>query len=209
MMPHHPSRSILLAGAFVLIIASACALRPPPTAPAQPDVNPQSAMNAPPPSTPLTAATTNGPVEGIAKSGVVAFKGIPYAAPAWDGVRRADAFGPACIQPGAAMTETSSGDVGPQSEDCLTLNVWTPNADPAARRPVMVWIHGGAFIVGASSLPFYDGTAFARRGAVVVSMNYRLGPLGFFNHPALEEVRPGGPVNFGLLDQIAALWRRP
>jgi len=83
--------------------------------------------------------------------------------------------------------------------------VWTPGADPAAKRPVMVWIYGGAFIIGASRVPFYNGTLFAQRGAVVVSFNYRLGQLGFFNHPALEAARPDGPMNFGLLDQIAAL----
>lgn len=103
------------------------------------------------------------------------------------------------------MTETNAGGAGPQSEDCLTLNVWTPGADPAAKRPVMVWIHGGALIIGASRVPTYDGVSFARRGAVVVSFNYRLGQLGFFNHPALEAERPNGPLNFGLLDQIAAL----
>jgi para-nitrobenzyl esterase len=87
----------------------------------------------------------------------------------------------------------------------LYLNVWTPNADPAAKLPVMVWIHGGALVTGAGSLPIYDGAPLAERGAVVVNLNYRLGPLGFFSHPALDKANPGGPVNYGLLDEIAAL----
>jgi para-nitrobenzyl esterase len=103
------------------------------------------------------------------------------------------------------MTEINAGGAGPQSEDCLTLNVWTPGADPAARRPVMVWIHGGAFVIGASSVPEYSGAPFAQKGAVVVSFNYRLGQLGFFAHPALEQEFPNGPMNFGLHDQVAAL----
>ncbi|MCS6848316.1 MAG: carboxylesterase family protein [Anaerolineae bacterium] len=78
-------------------------------------------------------------------------------------------------------------------------------ADPNAKRPVMVWIYGGAFVIGTSSLPAYSGVPLAQKGAVVVSFNYRLGQLGFFAHPALEAERPNGPMNFGLLDQIAAL----
>jgi para-nitrobenzyl esterase len=167
----------------------------------------------------LTVATANGPVEGIVESGITVFRGIPYAvppvgelrwrepqpAPQWEARLPARDFGPSCIQPAGAMTETNAGGAGPQSEDCLTINVWTPGANPAAKRPVMVWIYGGAFIIGASRVPFYNGGAFAQRGAVVVSFNYRLGQLGFFNHPALEAERPDGPMNFGLLDQIAAL----
>lgn len=178
---------------------------------------------APSIATPLTVTVDTGTLEGVANSGVTSFKGIPYAAPpvgdlrwrepqpapVWPGVRAANAFGDACVQLTGTMTETSGGDVGPQSEDCLHLNVWTPGADPAAKRPVMVWIPGGAYRIGAASLPIYDGTMLAQQGAVVVSLNYRLGPLGFFAHPALEAERPGGPVNFGLLDQIAALqWVR-
>jgi para-nitrobenzyl esterase len=108
--------------------------------------------------------------------------------------------------PGAALA-AGAGDIGPMDEDCLTLNVWTPGTG-GSKRPVMVWIHGGALVFGAGSQSLYAGEALAARGAVVVSLNYRLGPLGFFDHPALAG-RPGGDVNFGLLDQMAALrWVR-
>jgi para-nitrobenzyl esterase len=208
----------------VLVVGtSGCALQPIP-----PQANTAEATTAPASATPntdeqkrtpLIVETNSGSVEGSAGDGITSFKGIPYAAAplgdlrwhepqpavAWTDVRKADAFGPACIQPSAAMTEASGGDVGPQSEDCLTINVWTPKPTTSAKHPVMVWIYGGAYVIGASNLPFYDGTSFAQRGAVVVSFNYRLGQLGFFNHPALEQERPNGPMNFGLLDQIAAL----
>ncbi|RZL32348.1 MAG: carboxylesterase/lipase family protein, partial [Rubrivivax sp.] len=147
--------------------------------------------------------------------------GLPYAAPPtgplrwrepqpvrpWAGVRAAASFGPACPQkPGLSLE--GGGDPGPLNEDCLYLNVWAPSAMPAAPatpRPVMVWLHGGALIFGAGSLALYDGAALARQGVIVVTVNYRLGALGYFVHPALERAAPGGPVNFGLLDQIAAL----
>ena len=166
--------------------------------------------------------TLNGAVVGVEGRQVSVFKGIPYAAPpigslrwreprpseAWDR-RRATAFGPACIQPLSAAQDAAFGPIGVQSEDCLTLNIWTPTPGPDADLPVLVWIHGGGFVSGSGSLPAYDGSALARRGAVIVTMNYRLGALGFFAHPALDEDTPGGPVNFGLLDQIAALqWVR-
>ena len=164
------------------------------------------------------ARTASGPVEGMQQNGVAVFKGVPYAAapigalrwrapqpaPQWQGVRHAIAFGNACIQkPGLSLE--NGGDAGPMSEDCLYLNVWTPRVESGARLPVMVWLHGGALIFGAGGLPLYDGAALAARGTVVVTINYRLGPLGFFVHPALERSDPGGPANFGLLDQIAAL----
>lgn len=168
------------------------------------------------------AVTEAGAVEGAAADGVTSFRGLPYAAPpigvlrwqapepaaAWTGLRRAVEFGKACPQDRSVSID-QAGDPGPTSEDCLTLNVWTPRADAAAKLPVMVWIHGGAFVIGAGSQSLYDGTALAGRGAVVVTLNYRLGALGFFSHPALDQAEPGGPVNFGLLDQIAALrWVR-
>ena len=170
----------------------------------------------------LSVKTTAGIVETQAGDGIAVFRGIPYAAPpvgalrwrapeqapAWAGVRRADAFGKACPQD-RRISIDQAGDPGPTDEDCLFANVWTAGADAGPRRPVMVWIHGGAFNIGAGSQSLYDGTALARRGAVVVTFNYRLGALGFFSHPALDAARPGGPVNFGLLDQIALLrWVR-
>lgn len=177
-----------------------------------------SAETAPPSPRVKTAA---GIVEGSWEGESAVFKGLPYAAPPvadlrwrapqparpWQGVRKADAFGKACMQaPGAALA-AGAGDIGPMSEDCLTLNIWTPGTGNA-RRPVMVWIHGGALVFGAGSQSLYDGQALAARDAVVVSLNYRLGPLGFFDHPALAGTS-GGDVNFGLLDQIAALkWVR-
>jgi para-nitrobenzyl esterase len=179
------------------------------------------ALLAPPPAASQAdpvVATREGKLSGLLEDGLAVFKGVPYAAPptgrlrwreprpvaAWSGIRSADAFGPACVQPRGLKGGVTSEAM---SEDCLTLNVWSPRPDAAARLPVMVWLHGGSFRVGAGSLAYYDGAELAKRGAVVVTVNYRLGYLGFFAHPALEPER--GPVNFGLLDQIAALeWVR-
>jgi para-nitrobenzyl esterase len=95
------------------------------------------------------------------------------------------------------------------SEDCLHLNVWRPTNAPAdAKLPVLFWIHGG-FVGGGTSIPFYDGSAFARQGIVVVSPNYRLGRLGFFAHPALLKANEGPAGNFGYMDQIAAFGGDP
>lgn len=155
-----------------------------------------------------------GTLVGSFEDGISTFKNIPYAAPpvgelrwrepqppaAWTGTRDAGQYGNACIQ-----NTLPSQSVGAQSEDCLNLNVWTPAIDLNAKLPVMVWIHGGAYVIGANNLPDYNGTPLSKEGVVVVSMNYRLGSLGFFAHPALEKVSPNGAVNFGLLDQIAAL----
>ena len=166
----------------------------------------------------MIVQTDKGTLEGVVEDGINIFKGIPYAAPpvgalrwrepqpaaAWEGTRKADTFGKACIQPTYPSME-GAGDVGPQSEDCLFLNVWTAGVDPGALKPVMVWIHGGAFKMGVGSDPMYGGAPLAQKGAVVVGLNYRLGLLGFFAHAALEQEAPEGAVNFGLLDQIAAL----
>jgi len=167
------------------------------------------------------ARTTAGLVAGRVDGGVRVFKGIPYAAPPvgplrwrppqppkpWDGVRECTAFGPACPQPTRVKV---AGTVGRQDEDCLTLNVWAPAEPPAEGLPVMMWIHGGGFTIGAGSMPFYDGAALARQGVVLVTINYRLGPLGFLAHPLLsKESEHGVSGNYGLLDQIAALrWIR-
>ena len=155
----------------------------------------------------------SGPVRGFLDQGVRAFLGIPYAAPpvgalrwkapqpplAWTQVRDCAAFGPACPQPRQA-------EGGNFSEDCLYLNVWTPAAKPQARLPVMVWIHGGGFVVGSAAWPEYQGRNLARKGVVLVTLNYRLGPLGYLVHPALSQESPDQTSgNYGLLDQIAAL----
>jgi para-nitrobenzyl esterase len=175
-----------------------------------------SAQDAP------AVATQSGPVQGVGEHGVLVYKGIPYAAPpvgdlrwraprppaAWHETRKADAFGKGCIAVPGVPSEFG-GDPGPHSEDCLYLNVWTSKAEAGAKLPVMVWFHGGAYVFGSGSLDLYSGVPLAKRGAVVVTINYRLMQLGFFAHPALERESPGGPVNFGLLDQIEALkWVR-
>ena len=117
------------------------------------------------------------------------------------GVRDATAFGPQCPQAGNNL---AAGAAIPSSEDCLTLNVWTPAASSAERLPVMVWFHGGAYAVSSGAA--HDGEALARRGVIVVTLNYRLGALGFFAHPALSrESEHGVSGNYGVLDQIAAL----
>jgi para-nitrobenzyl esterase len=157
--------------------------------------------------------TTQGDVSGVAAGPVESFKGIPFAAPpvgdlrwrapepgpSWAGVRAAAAFGPPCLQPSRIPSGVAA------SEDCLTLNLWRPaTAKSGAKLPVMVWIHGGAFVIGSGSVPIYDGASFARDGVVLVTFNYRLGRLGFFAHPALD-AGPGPVANYGLMDQIAAL----
>jgi para-nitrobenzyl esterase len=169
----------------------------------------------------MIVKTTKGKVEAATVNGVTAFKGIPFAKPPvgdlrwrppepmlpWSNVRRADTFGKACIQPVVQIEGFAPILPENQSEDCLYLNVWTASSDVEAQalRPVMVWIHGGAFLIGDGSAAPYDATALAKQGAVVVTLNYRLGHLGFFSHPALQTHTALGPVNFGLLDQIEAL----
>src|SRR5262245_6362547 len=156
-----------------------------------------------------------GLISGISGStaDVKVFKGIPFAAAPvgnlrwkppqpvakWDGVRKADEFGPRCMQGGQPGGQ-------PKSEDCLYLNVWTAAASAAERRPVMVWSYGGAFTGGAGSLPGYDGEALARKGAVIVTYNYRLGPFGWFSYPELtKESGHNASGNYGLMDLVAAL----
>jgi len=162
---------------------------------------------------PTRADTRSGPVQGSLDSGVVAFKGIPFAAPrtkelrwrppqpeaAWDGIRDASAFVHDCIRQ-ASEAEVLATE---PSEDRLYLNVWRPeSADPGDGLPLMVWIHGGGFVGGGTSSPTYDGSAFARQDIVVISPDYRLGRLGFFAHPAV--LAESGSGNFGSMDQIAA-----
>jgi para-nitrobenzyl esterase len=159
---------------------------------------------------------------GAPGASIVAFRGVPYAAPPvgrrrfaptepevpWTGSRDAGAFGPAGPQRPSALMRMLGMDGETQSEDCLTLNVWTPSLD-GARRPILVWLHGGAFTAGSGSMPAFDGARLAHRGdVVVVTVNYRLGALGFLIVPELLDAGEVG-ANFGLLDQIAALrWVR-
>lgn len=146
------------------------------------------------------------------------YKGIPYALPPtgprrwrppepvapWQGVRDAIDSGPACFQPPRRSGSIYDRPLTAASEDCLYLDIWAPEG--ARDLPVLVWIHGGSFIWGAGSDPLYDGTALARRGAVVLSINYRLGVFGYLAHPDLSAESPDGVSgNYGLLDQIAAL----
>lgn len=160
-----------------------------------------------------------GLISGTVTDGVRSFKGIPYAAPpvgewrwkppqpapAWEDVKAADAFGPQCVQTPYAPTSIYLMPPHPQSEDCLSLNIWTA-AKSGGRRPVMVWIHGGAFTRGSSSLPGYDGAALAKKGVVLVSINYRLGALGFMAHPELTAESPKhSSGNYAILDMVAAL----
>jgi len=146
------------------------------------------------------------------------FKGIPFAAPPmgnlrwrapqpvahWDGVRKGDEFGPICMQ--AAGRGGPGGAAPKMSEDCLYLNVWTAAKSATERRPVLLWIHPGGYTSGSGSSPGTDGEALAKKGAVVVTINYRLGVFGFFAHPELtKESDRRASGNYALMDQTAAL----
>jgi para-nitrobenzyl esterase len=164
----------------------------------------------------LVVSVAQGQLRGSATDGVISFKGVPYAAapfgplrfaapapaPSWDGVRDATAYGPTAPKPGyPPPVDQILPEVVVPGEECLNLNVWTPALDDA-RRPVLVWIHGGAFVNGSGAIPTYDGSRFARDGVVCVTLNYRLGAEGFL---LLDDA----PANRGLLDQVAALeWVR-
>lgn len=154
-----------------------------------------------------------------ASKGLQAFRGIPFAAPPlgdlrwrppqdvapWDGVRECVEFGPVAPQsPG--LTGLVGDPLPPSDEDCLYLNIWTTKAGTDAKQPVMVWIHGGGFNVGWSNQTAYEGSELAKRGVVIVTINYRLGALGFFAHPALSaESVQNVSGNYGMLDTVAAL----
>jgi para-nitrobenzyl esterase len=202
----HPSHlvSASVAGALITLLLASCATRP------ASDL--AASASAP------VAATMLGDVEGQREGVLAVFRGIPFAAPPvganrwrppqpaadWQGIRPAKTFGAPCAQDSIA----AAGGAPPaqSSEDCLYLNVWTPAKTSAEKLPVMVWIYGGGFTAGATSVPLYSGEQLAERGVVVVSVAYRLGPYGFLAHPALSaESKARVSGNYGLLDQIAGL----
>jgi para-nitrobenzyl esterase len=163
------------------------------------------------------AEVTGGWIASTVAGGVAVFKGIPFAAPPvgelrwrapqpvqpWQGVTKAEAFGPACIQDPVMGQRMAPGV--PLSEDCLFLDVWTPAKKPGEKLPVIAWIYGGGFTGGMTSAPLYDGASLARKGVVLVSISYRVGALGFLATPALSQESGHGSGNYGLLDQIAGL----
>lgn len=163
--------------------------------------------------------TASGILRGVTQGDVTSFKGIPFAAPPvgeyrwrppqpitpWEGVREANEFGPNCAQGGWGAAPGTIQDGS--SEDCLYLNLWTPtNTKPDAKLPVMVWIHGGGFTGGSGSSPQNFGDEFTKQGIILITINYRLGRLGFFAFPALSKEHPEEPKgNYAYMDQIAAL----
>ncbi len=176
-----------------------------------------------------TVKTTDGIVEGIrGKTGILSFKGIPFASPPigelrwkapqamrpWAGTKKCKAFGPSPMQakpvPVSMWSEEFLIPKEPISEDCLYLNIWTGANSSKAKRPVLVLIYGGSFTHGGSGVPVYDGEAMARKGIIFVSFNYRVGIFGFLCHPDLTKESPQKVSgNYALLDQIAALkWVR-
>jgi para-nitrobenzyl esterase len=172
---------------------------------------------ATPPTHSPKAWTESGAISGVHENALSVYKGVPFAAPPtgdlrwraparvapWAGVRKADAFAPACMQTGVSMP----GETPPAvSEDCLYLNIWTPAKQAREHLPVIVWIYGGGYINGSASMPLYWGDRLANKGVIVVSIAYRLGPLGFLALPELtRESLQQSSGNYGLMDQIAAL----
>ncbi len=168
-------------------------------------------------------AVTGGKIQGrsLAAPGGAAFKGIPFAAPplgklrwrepaavvSWTGVRDANSFGASCVQ---QISGWNQQEAAGNKEDCLYLNVWTPEWPSRTKKPVMVWLHGGGNTGGGASVDYFDGTSLSRGGVVVVTINYRLGLMGYFVHPGLTaESAHRASGNYGLLDQLAALkWVR-
>ena len=162
--------------------------------------------------------THTGLVEGTVANGIAIYKGVPFAQPPvgplrwrepqlpkpWSGVKQTNAYAPACEQVSRANPALGIPAL-PTSEDCLYLNIWSPAKSSGERLPVMVWIYGGGFTGGATSIPLYDGTNLARKGVVLVTIAYRLGPFGFLAHPQLTRESGRSSGNYGLLDQIAGL----
>lgn len=178
-----------------------------------------------------TLKVEGGEISGVpgTDAGMAIYKGIPYAAPPtgslrwrkpqpvepWQGVRKCDTWGAASLQgdhtPGTFYWKEFYQEGDPvRSEDCLYLNVWTPAAGKDAKLPVIMWIHGGGYLAGYGYETEFDGTAFNRHGVILVTINYRLGMLGFLSHPLLTAENEGkGSGNYGLFDQVAALrWVR-
>lgn len=163
------------------------------------------------------AITQSGAISGVNENGLAVYKGVTFARPpigdlrwrpptqvaSWIGVRKADAFAPACMQEGVSMP----GEAAPKvSEDCLYLNIWTPAKSTQEHLPVIVWIYGGGYTNGSASMPLYWGDRLAQKGVIVVTIAYRVGPLGFLAHPELTRESPlHSSGNYGLMDQIAAL----
>ncbi len=190
----------------------------------------ENSATSPSSETPHTkAAATSGPVatveggqiRGSVQDGVVSYLGVPYAAPpvgdlrwmppqpvkSWEGIRDATQYGSECVQ-GTFGPPPSSGNARPPrgSEDCLYLNVWAPADAQGKQLPVMLWVHGGAYVLGSGSSPMYRGTGFAKDGVILVTINYRLGNLGFFAHPAIDSETPNADHgNYAFMDQRAAL----
>lgn len=170
-------------------------------------------------------ATSSGPVMGAPGSDptILVYKGIPYAAPPvgdlrwrppqppipWTAVRMADQFSAGCIQKVVTERKPWTEEFmhhGPISEDCLCLNIWTEAKPAMEKRPVYVYIHGGGYVEGSGSVAVYDGEGLAKKGLVVVTINYRLGVFGFLAHPELTRESPNNASgNYGLMDQVAAL----
>src|ERR1700728_1949702 len=167
---------------------------------------------------PKPVRTDAGPVQGTDEDGLTIYRGIPFAAPPpahlrwrtpqphapWTDVLKADKFAPACMQVPIVMPALGL-DALTVNEDCLYLNVWTPAKTPKDQLPVMVWIYGGGFTIGGTSLHQYDGENLAKKGVILVSVAYRLGQFGFLASPELSKEQGGHSGNYGLLDQIAGL----
>jgi para-nitrobenzyl esterase len=167
---------------------------------------------------PLVVRTVDGDLQGVYESGIRSYKGVPFAQPPvgdlrwkepqpvkhWDGIRKADKFGPRAMQLPifSDMVFRSDG----VSEDCLYLNIWTPARSAADKLPVLVYFYGGGLVAGDGSEPRYDGESMSRKGIVAITVNYRLSVFGFFAHPELTKESPHhASGNYGLLDQYAAL----